>query len=83
MSFFQGSNSGRKISVRPCVVSPLLVVVRGLVSLAVCLLPVRGQSLLSYSPVWPLVPTTRCQGWGGFVALWKCRLRRCLSCKIK
>lgn len=65
------------------VVSLLLVVICGLLSLAICLLPVRGQSLLTYSPVWVLVLTTRCQGPGGFVDLWKCGLRHCLPCKVK
>ena len=65
------------------VVSLLLVVIRSSVSLVVCLLPVRGQSLLSYSPVCVFVPTIRCQGLGGFVDLWKCGLRHCPPCKIK
>lgn len=63
--------------------SLLVVVVRGLVSLAVCLLPVRGQSLLTYNPFWVLTPTAHRQGPGGFVDFWKRGLRRCPPCKIK
>lgn len=84
-SFFPGKVAVGQIvcSSMYWVLSRLLVVDCGFVSLTVCLLPVRGQSLLSYILVWLLVPTTCYQGPAGSVNLWKCGLRHCSPRKIR
>lgn len=67
LSFFQGRQKWEKFSFRPCTESYHCCWWSSVVW-CLSLLPGRGQSLPSYSPVWVLVPPT-CHGPGAFVDL--------------